>query len=79
MGTKTSSDISARTAFAYALRHLRQEKGWSQEFLAAKVGLHRTYVGSVERGERNISIDNIEKFARALGCTVGKLFETGGI
>ncbi|MDZ4690248.1 helix-turn-helix transcriptional regulator [Terricaulis sp.] len=48
------------------LRLLRNEKGWSQEDLAAEAGLHRTFVGAVERAERNISLDNIEKLAGAL-------------
>ncbi|MEX0652561.1 MAG: helix-turn-helix transcriptional regulator [Phycisphaeraceae bacterium] len=67
----------ARVAFAQALRRLRMERGWSQEELAAKAGLHRTYVGSVERGERNVSIDNIEKLARALRCSIRDLFNGG--
>lgn len=52
---------------------MRQQKGWSQEDLAAKSGLHRTYVGAVERGERNISLLNIAKLARALGKDIGRM------
>lgn len=67
MAAKRRSD-SARLIFARNLKRLRVEAGLSQEQLAARAGLHRTYVGSVERGERNISIDNIEKLAKALRC-----------
>lgn len=56
-------------AFARNLRTIRQTRGISQEKLAELAGLHRTYVSSVERGERNISIDNIERLARALSIT----------
>jgi len=55
-----------RQVLATNLRLLRNEKGWSQEDLAAEAGLHRTFVGAVERAERNISLDNIEKLAGAL-------------
>lgn len=45
----------------------RRRKGWSQEFLATRSHLHRTYIGGIERGERNVSIRNVEKIAAALG------------
>jgi transcriptional regulator with XRE-family HTH domain len=68
---------SLRQRFADNLRKMRIEKGLSQEALADLAGLHRTYIGSVERGERNISIDNIERLAKALGCRVTDLLKGG--
>jgi transcriptional regulator with XRE-family HTH domain len=53
----------------------RKIKGISQEKLAEDCSLHRTYIGAVERGERNISIDNIEKIAIALEVDIKQLFE----
>jgi transcriptional regulator with XRE-family HTH domain len=55
---------------------MRQVKGLSQEELADRAGLHRTYVGSVERGERNISIDNIERLAKALEIDIIELLKS---
>ena len=59
--------------FGARVRELRLEKGLSQEKFAAKCGLDRTYLGSVERGERNIALRNIEKIAKALGFTISDL------
>ena len=58
--------VSARVIFARNLRQFRIDRGLSQERLAELAGLHRTYVGAVERGERNISLDNMERLAKAL-------------
>ncbi|MCD0164343.1 helix-turn-helix domain-containing protein [Deinococcus sp. 12RED42] len=52
---------------------LRQERGWSQEELAAQAKLHRNYVGSIERSERNVGIDNMEKVAQALGVPLSDM------
>lgn len=67
--------MSARLIFSRNLRKIRLAKGLSQEDLAEESGLHRTYVSSVERGERNISVDNMEKLARALNVDIRKLLD----
>ena len=60
--------------FGTRVRGLRHEKGVSQEALAEKAGIHRTYMGGIERGERNLCLRNIDRLAKALGVPVRDLF-----
>ena len=66
-----NEEICAR--FGEKLRNVRLELGYSQEELSFKAGLHRTYISSVERGKRNISLTNIKKLADALGLKMKDL------
>jgi transcriptional regulator with XRE-family HTH domain len=61
--------------FGSLVRDLRQRAGLSQEKLAELAGLHRTYVSGIERGNRNVSLVNIVRLARALGVPVSRLVE----
>lgn len=65
--------------FGRAVRKLREEKAWSQEELAERADLHRNYVSSCERGERNISLENIIKIAHALTCRASDLLRAAGL
>lgn len=60
---------SLRVLFARNIRKARIKRRLSQEALADLCGLHRTYIGSIERAERNVSIDNIERIARSLNLS----------
>ena len=60
--------------FGARVRALRTEKGWSQEYFAFECGLHRTYIGAVERGKRNISLENIKKIANTFRIDIAELF-----
>jgi len=57
------------------LRKLRETKGLSQEKLAELAGVHRTYIGMIERGEKNITLENINKVAKALEIPVSDLLK----
>lgn len=61
--------------FGERIRSLRDSKDWSQETLADKTGFHRTYIGMIERGERNPSLKNLKKFADAFGLTLSELMK----
>lgn len=61
--------------FGERVRSLRTTRGWSQELLAEEAGLHRNYVGGLERGERNVSLVNIGKLAAAFGVTPSELLK----
>ena len=67
--------LSARELVAKNIRELRQERDWSQDELAARAGLHRTYIGTIERAEQSITVDSMEKLAAALNVKVARLLE----
>lgn len=61
--------------FGKKVREIRKQKALSQEKLAFKAGLHRTYIGMIERAEKNITLLNIEKIAKALEISINNLFD----
>ena len=67
--------MKLRKIFSSNIRKFRIEKGLSQEELAEKAGVHRTYIGSVERGERNITINVMEKLSIALERQITDFFK----
>lgn len=69
------ADHEALTAFGRRVRAAREARGLSQEALADVAGLHRTYVGSTERGLRNVSLTNILRLSRALDVRPGELLD----
>ena len=67
---------TAKSVFATNMRRLRLELGMTQERLSELTQLHRTYIGSVERGERNVSINNMERIATALQIDLHVLLQS---
>lgn len=61
--------------FGKTIQSMRKDRNLSQEMLAEKAGLHRTYIGMIERAEKNVTLINIQKIATALGVTIKDLFE----
>lgn len=72
MAEEIIPDIKRR--FGRAIKKRRSEIGISQEELAERSNLHRTYIADIERGERNVSLENIEKLAKALNIPIAALF-----
>lgn len=72
---KASKPLSAREVFARNLRRARRLKEISQESLALELGMSRPYLSSVERGARNVSIDNMGRLAQALGVALRDLVD----
>ncbi|MBA3243358.1 MAG: helix-turn-helix transcriptional regulator [Acidobacteria bacterium] len=76
MRKRTKQSIKVR--FGLAIKKRRHEMGIAQEALAERAGLHRTYVADIERGARNVSLENIEKLATALQTSISDLFAKYG-
>lgn len=64
---------SINVKFGEKIREERLKRNLSQEELAARAGVHRTYIGMIERAEKNITLENIEKLAKALGVPIEEL------
>ncbi|HOX30259.1 MAG TPA: helix-turn-helix transcriptional regulator [Candidatus Paceibacterota bacterium] len=62
--------------FGQKVRDERTKLGLSQEELATRAGVHRTYIGMIERAEKNITLENIEKIAKALKINIGDFFKS---
>lgn len=71
---KRRAKPDVRERFGYAVKVRREDLGLTQEDLADKAGIHRTYLSDVERGTRNLSLVNIERLADALAMTMSELF-----
>lgn len=70
-------DYNILKVFGEKVRLLRVNQSLSQEELAFRAGLHRTYIGMIERAEKNITLINIEKLAKALNVSIAELMSNG--
>lgn len=73
---KKKSEPDIRERFGYAVKVRREVLELTQEDLAEKAGIHRTYLSDIERGQRNVSLVNIEKLAAALSLAIAELFQS---
>ena len=71
-----SRELALQRALGERIRELRKKAGYSQEAFADAAGVHRTYMGTLERGEANVSLGNLNKISTALGITLSELFRT---
>jgi transcriptional regulator with XRE-family HTH domain len=76
---KQEGQLGINQRFGKAIRRRRRELDFSQEELAERAELHRTYISDIERGERNPSLENIEKLAKALNISIARLFTNYGV
>lgn len=76
MKRKQQPDVKLRKQFGESVRIIRNKLGLSQEELGFKANIHRTYIGAVERGEQNVSLDNIGKIAKHLSVKIADLFRS---
>jgi transcriptional regulator with XRE-family HTH domain len=76
MTSKKARGGDIRERFGFAVKACREALGLTQEELAERAGIHRTYLSDIERGARNVSLLNIERLAAALRMTPAKLFES---
>lgn len=77
--SKEIIELDIKKRFGKAIRRRRREIDLSQEALAEKTQLHRTYISNIERGIQNPSLENIEKLAKALDISISSLFSNYGI
>lgn len=70
-----SRHYPVQIAFGQRVRRLREAKGWTQEELAEKADIHRTYLGGIERGLRNVALRNIAKIAQAFELSLSEFFQ----
>ena len=78
MGASKNIQFGLMATIAANVKNRRLRLGLSQEELADKCGYHRTYIGSIERGERNITVSTIEAVSEALGCEPAELLRADG-
>ena len=75
----TDNRLTPEQALGLVIRNRRKARGWSQEDLGFESGLHRTYIGVLERGEKNISLRNLILVASTLGAKASELLDEAGL